>query len=137
MQEITVAGHTFKLRLTHDVFESIEQRLYQRRLDALKSMKDAYPSDVYVSKLNTLLQQLEDGEFDVMQSEAIQKWLQTDKGCVFLLAVLGNMTEKELLPLWMENQAEFQNVIKSAFGISFPKDERPPGKRSKTRRPKS
>lgn len=122
---LNIANVTFNLKLTHDVLASIENRLYQRRVDAIATLKDKYPQEVYVAKLDEALQQLEDGAFDVMRSEAVQKYLQTDQGCVFLLAIMGNITEKELLPLYIDHEAEFQHAMKAAMEISFPKLSRP------------
>jgi hypothetical protein len=121
----TVAGRTFNLKITEGVLADIEDRLYKRRVDAVVKMRDAYPKDVYVGKLDEVLKQYEDGAFDVLKSEAVQKYLQTEEGCVFLLAIMGGMSEKELLPLWIDNQEELEVVIKQAMGLSFPKGVRP------------
>jgi hypothetical protein len=130
-QTFTVAGYTFNLKITEGVLSEIEERLYKRRVEALVKIKDAYPQEAYVAKLDELLQLYEDGAFDVLKSEAVQKYLQSEDGCVFLLAIMGGMTEKELIPLWIDHREELELVIKQAMGLSFPKGGRPEKRRGK------
>lgn len=121
--------YTFKLAITEGVLLDVEQRLYQRALDGLKATREHYPEAAYLKRLDAIRKDYEEGAYDAVQSEAVQRFLATEKGHVFLLAVMGGTNEKTLIQLWIDKRAELTEVLEKAIGMSLPVKPRPKAKR--------
>lgn len=112
--------YTFTLGITEGVLLEVETRLYQRAVASLQTLRSAYGEPEYLKRLDALRVGYETGDYDVLQSKAVQQFLKTEKGAIFLLSIMGNMTEKQLIPLFMAKTAELTGLVRTALGISLP-----------------
>ncbi len=126
---------TFVSAIKGGALLALEAKLYDRARAALADMRDAYPLDEYLKRLDDLRAKYDDGHF-ALTSLATQKLLKTEHGGMLLLASLCGADEGEVLELLTARTEEVSRIIDEIVDATFP-DKKTPGPKAKPpRRPR-
>ena len=105
--------------LTEGTMLAVEEKMYARDKAALLDLRDAYPKEEFVKRLDELRAQKAEG-FYSFESERTLKTLQTTDGAVLLLTCMMSATEAEIFALLTERPAEMEEFLNEAMADSLP-----------------
>ncbi len=120
---------TFVRALTGGALLALEAKLYDRARAALADMRDAYPLDEYLKRLDDLRAKYEDGYY-ALTSPTTQKLLKTERGAVLLLEALCGASESEVFELLTERTEEVSRILDEVIEATFP-DKKTTGPKAK------
>ncbi len=111
--------YSFSTAITFAAISEIETALYQKALKRVIDLRDAYPPEAYVERLDACRMGLEEGKFDLVKNEAVRDHLKSASGVCLLMSVLGKCSEAEILTLMEDRRAELEQVVQLAVERSL------------------
>ncbi len=111
--------YTFVSALSNGALVAFEAKLYDRARTALTDMRNDYPADAYLTRLDELRKRYEDGYY-AFTSEPTQKFLQTPKGGIVMLSALCGADEGEVVELLAHRSDELMRIVEDVADATFP-----------------
>lgn len=126
-------GKTYSIApvLTEGTLLAVEAKMYARDKAALLDLRDAYPTDEYLKRLDELRAKHESGYYS-FESQHTLDFLQTKAGAVVLLSCMMSADAGEILDLMAAKAGELEQILNEVMADSFP--DAPPPKAEAPRR---
>lgn len=116
----THRGKTYEVSLvTMGLSRDFENRRYHAAREALRELKEDYPTDEYVKRIDALRERYDTGAFGLAHVENL-KAVANPKDAVLLLSLLFGVDEITALEIISEHPAEIPSLLKTILKESFP-----------------